>query len=115
MAARTLEVDLAKVAQAPLEGLDIEARYRALLVDGNAAVLVADRKADRNQADGRLKPITNAVAWRATEKARLGQEGYREEYPNGITQEMVAGWGYDPRGIARGALREGYLALVARR
>jgi hypothetical protein len=103
----------APVAQALPRAIPI---FRALLAEGNVTIAVADRKVDYHQADERRRPITTAMAIRAIEADRLGDDGYDAEYPEGITREMVSTiWGYNPRACARGELREQYFAVICNR
>lgn len=98
---RTLNVTTAPVAQAPT-GL-AEAVYRATLVDGSARVLVADRRVDFHAPDVRVradKPIT----------VRRAANSLAHRW--GWTREQVLAYfgAEDSREVARGGLREAYLA-----
>ena len=100
----------ASVAQVPTGGLD--ALFRASIEDGSATVLVADRKADRNQADVRVradKAITVVRAMRAIALREAQAAGV--DYVS-ITAQEVRDMGLNPNSPARGELRAAYLRAI---
>lgn len=101
MAARTFAVTRQAVTQAP-EGVDVRARYRAIRQDGSATVLVADRKADRNTPDVRVRADKRITVRRAANSLAHRWGWTRDEVLAHYATE-------DSREVARGDLREAYL------
>lgn len=96
----TTTIIRADIQQAPT---DYVALYRAALADGSATVLVADRRADHGAADVRV---------RADQKVTVRRAANSLAHRYGWTRdEVLAHYGVeDSRDIARGTLRNAYLA-----
>lgn len=79
--------------------------FRAVIVDGSADVLVADRRVDRNAADVRVRAPQRITVRRAA-NAIAHRAGWTRE-------EVLAFYGVeDSKDIARGALRDRYLSII---
>lgn len=92
----------ADVVQAPT-GVDIRSRYRAIRADGSATVLVADRRADRSAPDVRVR-ADKVITVRRAANSLAHRWGWTRE-------QVLAHYGVeDSREIARGTLRNAYIA-----
>ena len=97
----TATIRRADIAQVSTTGLD--AMFRTALADGTATVLVADRRADRGQADIRVRADQRVTVRRAA-NSLAHRWGWTRD-------EVLAHYGVeDSKDIARGELRNAYIA-----
>lgn len=91
----------ADVQQAPV---DFDHLFRTAIADGSATVLVADRRADRNAPDVRVRADQKITVRRAA-NSLAHRWGWTRD-------EVLAHYGVedDRRDIARGELRNAYIA-----
>lgn len=82
---------------------DLDDRFRAAVADGSATVLVADRRADRNQADIRVR-ADQAITVRRAANSLAHRWGWTRDQVLAYYQATDS-----KREIARGELRNAYL------